>query len=71
VRLTVHNDGPPIPAHAQAKLFEPLTRGASDGPRNLGLGLFIARTIVVAHGGDIRVNSTEQSGTTFEVTLPR
>jgi signal transduction histidine kinase len=35
------------------------------------LGLFIAGAIVVAHGGEIRVMSTEQSGTTFDVTLPR
>jgi signal transduction histidine kinase len=71
VRLTVHNDGDPIPPDAQAKIFEPLARGTSDRPRNLGLGLFIARAIVVAHGGEIRVMSTEQSGTTFDVTLPR
>lgn len=71
VRLTVHNNGDPIPANAQARIFEPLARGASEGTRNLGLGLFIARVIVAAHGGEIGVTSTEQSGTTFEVTLPR
>jgi signal transduction histidine kinase len=71
VRLMVHNDGEPIPSYAQANIFEPLTRGTSDGTHNLGLGLFIARAIVVAHRGEIRVTSTEQSGTTFEVTLPR
>ena len=71
VTLTVHNDGDPIPPHVRGKIFEPLARGTSGGPYNLGLGLFIARAIVVAHGGEIRVASTEQSGTTFEVTLPR
>ena len=71
VRLTVHNDGDRIPPHAQATIFEPLARGTSEGAQNLGLGLFIARAIVVAHGGEIRVASTEQSGTTFEVMLPR
>jgi signal transduction histidine kinase len=71
VSLTVHNDGNPIPPHAQAQIFEALARGTPDGTRNVGLGLFIARAIVVAHGGEIRVTSTEQSGTTFEVTLPR
>ena len=39
--------------------------------RNLGLGLFIARAIVIAHGGEIGVTSTAESGTTFEVALPR
>jgi signal transduction histidine kinase len=71
VRLTVHNDGPPIPLNVQHKMFEPLARGSSDGTHNMGLGLFIARAIVIAHHGDIRVNSSEQSGTTFEVLLPR
>ena len=71
VTLTVHNQGNPIPPQAQVKIFEPLARGSSDTTHNLGLGLFIARAIVVAHGGDIRVDSSEQSGTTFEVTLPR
>ncbi len=71
VRLTVHNNGDPIPAQARATLFEPLSRGTSDNPRNLGLGLFIARAIVIGHGGEIDVTSTAESGTTFEVALPR
>jgi signal transduction histidine kinase len=71
VRLTVHNDGDPIPAQAQANIFEPLARGASQGTHNLGLGLFIARAIVLAHGGEIGLTSTAASGTTFELTLPR
>jgi signal transduction histidine kinase len=71
VRLTVHNEGDPILPHAQGKIFEPLTRGTSDGAHNLGLGLFIARVIVVAHGGELRLSSSEESGTTFELTLPR
>lgn len=71
VRLTVHNDGEAIPPHAQASIFEPLARGTSEGAHHLGLGLFIARAIVVAHGGEIRLRSSAESGTTFELTLPR
>lgn len=71
VRLSIHNDGPPIPPEVQQRMFEPLARGSSDRTHNMGLGLFIARAIVAAHHGDIRVSSAEQSGTTFEVTLPR
>jgi phosphoserine phosphatase RsbU/P len=71
VRLTVHNDGPPISPSAQANMFEPLVRGDSPGTYNIGLGLFIARAIVVAHRGEIHVTSTAQSGTTLEVLLPR
>jgi signal transduction histidine kinase len=71
VRLSVHNHGNPIPVESQRTIFEPLARGEPDGAQGIGLGLFIARAIVVAHRGDIRVASTGSSGTTFEVVLPR
>ena len=73
VRVEVHNDGPPIAPDVRALLFDPLERrrktvGRSDG---LGLGLYISKRIVRAHGGEIEVDSTEEAGTTFRVTLPR
>jgi signal transduction histidine kinase len=71
VRLRVHNGGNAIPLTLMASIFQPLARGESDGTQSIGLGLFIARAIVTAHGGDIRVRSTDGSGTTFEVVLPR
>jgi signal transduction histidine kinase len=71
VRFSVHNAGEPIARDLQATIFEPLTRGVGHAPRNIGLGLFIARAIVVAHGGEICLRSAERSGTTFEVVLPR
>lgn len=72
VSLAVHNGGPPIPAAVLPTVFEPLTRGHEEGPgRSLGLGLFIARTIVVAHGGEIEATSSPDAGTTFTVTLPK
>jgi signal transduction histidine kinase len=37
----------------------------------LGLGLYIVRQLVLAHGGAIDVTSTDAEGTTFRVTLPR
>jgi signal transduction histidine kinase len=52
--------------------FEPLAR--SHGKRawgSIGLGLFIARAIVSAHGGDIQVRSSSDAGTTFTVKLPK
>jgi signal transduction histidine kinase len=78
VSIEVHNDGPPIPESARASLFEPLyratnhsTRHVREGSSGLGLGLYIARQIALAHGGDIEVTSTQESGTTFRVILPR
>ena len=68
----MHNGGDAIPPAAQASIFEPLARGGSDGTQSIGLGLFIARAIVTAHGGEIRVRSPEvrhdiRSGPTQEV----
>jgi signal transduction histidine kinase len=72
VTLTVHNGGPPIPAEVLAHVFEPLARGRADGAaHSIGLGLFIARAIVSAHGGHINVTSSKDTGTTFTIALPK
>jgi PAS domain S-box-containing protein len=75
VVLEVRNDGPVIPGELRAVMFEPFCRGSSrrdaSSARGLGLGLFIAREIVRAHGGTIEVESSPQRGTTFRVRLPR
>jgi signal transduction histidine kinase len=72
VTLAVHNGGPPIPPDVLPFVFEPLARGAAEGAgHSIGLGLFIARTIVAAHGGEIQVTSSAGAGTTFTVTLPK
>lgn len=70
--LTVHNLGTPIPAEVQASLFAPMTRGAAAGnrARSVGLGLYIVREIIRAHGGEVAVTSTAAGGTTFRVVLP-
>jgi signal transduction histidine kinase len=68
----VHNDGEPIPPGALPSLFDPFRRGRSASTENhLGLGLFISREIVRAHGGTIAVRSSAAEGTTFSVRLPR
>ena len=74
VVLEVHNEGTPIPKSALKQIFEPMVRDANDGDRNpsgLGLGLYIAREVVRAHGGTIGVTSSAEDGTTFSVELPR
>ncbi|OFX21982.1 MAG: hypothetical protein A2V77_13065 [Anaeromyxobacter sp. RBG_16_69_14] len=75
VVLEVNNEGPVISPDLMRVLFEPFRRGSASRDashtRGLGLGLYIARLIVNAHGGAISVQSTREQGTTFEVRLPR
>jgi signal transduction histidine kinase len=76
VEVAIHNEGTPIPANVIPSLFNPMTRGKSEKQQdkpssNLGLGLFIAKEIVEAHGGEISVLSTEADGTTFSARIPR
>lgn len=76
VTVQVHNEGNPIPLEVQQNLFSPLRQQPAAeaerraGSSGLGLGLYIAREIAVAHGGSVGVSSGED-GTTFEVRLPR
>jgi signal transduction histidine kinase len=72
VTLAIHNGGSPIPPDVLPRIFEPLTRAAAGpGRHSIGLGLFIARAIVSAHGGEIQASSSPRLGTTFTVKLPR
>lgn len=71
--VSVHNGGSPIPDTLRAELFNPFRRGERDSrtkhTEGLGLGLYISRELVLAHGGDITVDSGP-AGTTFTVVLP-
>lgn len=69
--LCLHNGGV-IPPEVLPTIFDPFRgRGHTTGrPRGLGLGLFVARQIARAHGGDIEAQSAEGRGTTFTVRLP-
>lgn len=70
--VAVHNGGAPIAPHLLGTIFEPFKRGDVAGNTwgGVGLGLYIVKQIVGAHGGAVAVRSAEGEGTTFEVTLP-
>ena len=67
--FAVHNDGV-IPEAVRLQLFDPFRSGAESPREGLGLGLYIVRQIVLAHGGTIDVDSSSETGTTFRVELP-
>ncbi|MEO6004999.1 MAG: HAMP domain-containing sensor histidine kinase [Opitutus sp.] len=71
--ITVRNTGVPIPTQDLPRIFDPLVRGTNGKARegSVGLGLYIVKEVVVAHGGTIDVESTEQGGTIFRVSLPQ
>ncbi|MGH2572311.1 MAG: ATP-binding protein, partial [Actinomycetota bacterium] len=70
--VSVKDHGPGIPAGDREAIFEPLARGRSGRGRREGhgLGLFIARRVVEAHGGMIWAESANGHGTTFKIQLP-
>ncbi|SOE97153.1 hypothetical protein SAMN05414139_10228 [Burkholderia sp. D7] len=75
LRFEVRNSGPAIEQMALKQIFEPLKRGPNhgnghDADSSLGLGLYIAREIAKAHGGDVEARSDETE-TVFAVRLPR
>ena len=68
-RIEVRNAAGAIAPELLPRIFEPFEAGPRS--RGAGLGLFIVREIVRAHGGEVRVRSAEGEGTTFTVELPR
>jgi signal transduction histidine kinase len=77
VFIRINNKGEPIPPSKIKHIFEPLVRHEHNEQvdfahkTSLGLGLYIAREIVLAHNGTVNVTSSEAEGTTFEIALPR
>lgn len=69
--ISVRDQGRGISATNQLRIFEQFSRVANDdGTGGLGLGLFITRQLVEAHGGTISVQSRPGEGAVFTVTLP-
>jgi signal transduction histidine kinase len=71
--LTVHNEGPHIPADKQETLFRAFQRTSeahTSGKEGWGLGLAQVRAAAEAHGGSIGVDSLPDRGTTFVIDIP-
>ncbi|WP_250535617.1 hybrid sensor histidine kinase/response regulator [Caballeronia sp. AZ10_KS36] len=71
VSIVVQNAGE-IPPDLVPNIFAPYRSGRRQHESGgLGLGLYITREIARMHGGDVKVRSSAETGTIFEVTLPR
>jgi len=70
VRFTVSDTGTGILKEYQERIFEKFFQVPGAGPKGTGLGLYIAKEIVSAHGGEIGVESETGRGSTFWFTLP-
>jgi len=73
ITITVHGDGTPIDVDTLRTIFDPIARVESEDATysGLGLGLFMVRKVVDAHGGRVSVDAAPELGTTFTVVLPR
>jgi two-component system osmolarity sensor histidine kinase EnvZ len=67
IAITIDDDGPGIPPEQRDSLFRPFETNA---PGGIGLGLAIARDIIGAHGGSIRLTDSPMGGLRAVVELP-
>ena len=67
VRVTIADTGRGIPSEVLARIYE---RDFTTKGTGSGIGLYVARTLVEMHGGEIQTESHEGRGTRVEVTLP-
>ena len=74
VVVRIDDDGPGIPEEQMETVFQPFRRLEASRSRETGgtgLGLTVARTVVRAHGGDVRLENRPEGGLRAEVILPR
>ena len=72
--FSIQDQGIGVPAGQQGRLFEKFFRADNaslQDPEGTGLGLYIAREIIKAHGGDMWLKSEENKGSTFYFSLPK
>ncbi len=70
VRFAVTDTGAGVPREYQERIFDKFFRVPGDRSGGVGLGLYIAREIVQAHGGQMGVESAPEHGAAFWFTLP-
>jgi len=73
ITFHIDDDGPGIPEIARKKVFQPFTRLESERPPDIGgtgLGLTIARDIVLSHGGNIDISDSPLGGARVQIKLP-
>lgn len=70
VVVDVSDSGPGIPVHLRKDIFERLNPGDAQRSGGLGVGLYLSRTVIEAHGGHISVQSSPSEGTTITIVLP-
>jgi signal transduction histidine kinase len=69
--ITIGDSGPGIAPERAATLFSRFQNGVdTNGRSSTGLGLYIARAIAQAHGGEIQLDGAGRSGAWFEVRVP-
>ncbi len=68
VNIRICDNGSGVPAIVREKLFQPFA--ASTRSAGTGLGLAIARDLARAHGGDVMLESTDETGTCFRIEIP-
>jgi signal transduction histidine kinase len=68
-RVDVIDEGPGIPAELLPRIFDRFVTGEPSG-HGLGLGLYLAKRIAAAHGGDLLVDTSAVKGTRFTLSLP-
>jgi two-component system sensor kinase FixL len=67
IEMSVSDTGPGVSAEVRAQLFQPFFTTKRQG---MGVGLSISRTIIEAHGGEIRAEDNPGGGALFRFTLP-
>jgi signal transduction histidine kinase len=70
-RIWVEDEGPGLSPGTEDSIFDRFTRGGEGEPGGMGLGLWIVKSIVERHGGEVHARSLPAGGSRFTLTLPK